>query len=196
MYWPLAAARGEAGSLTFDGEYCRASSAKTTGSVAISQKVTAICSGEYESNSAPFSWASFNAAAREPGKCTVSASVNRSHSPRAWRAPQVTALFLPVQPAGSGPASRTRTPGNDSAMARVRSVEWSSTTMISKSTPDCETSDCKQSARLASSLRAGMMTEIVGRSAIVSVVTIEEAGETSGPQGLKARTLDGIWRHG
>ena len=36
----------EAGSLTTDGGYCRASSEKTTGRVAISQNVTAICSGE------------------------------------------------------------------------------------------------------------------------------------------------------
>ena len=100
--------------------------------------------------------------ASDPGRWTVSASVNRSHWPRAWRAPVVTALFLPVQPAGSGPASITRTPGNDSAISRVRSVEWSSTTMISKSTPVCATSDSRQSARQASSLRAGMMTETGG----------------------------------
>ena len=41
----------------------------------------------------------------------MSASVNRSHSPCASRAPVVTALFLPVQPAGRGPASITRTLG-------------------------------------------------------------------------------------
>src|SRR3984957_12723283 len=104
----------EAGSLTFEGEYLRASYAKITGRVAISQKVTVICSGEYERNSVPFSRASANARASEPGKCTVSASVNSSHSPRALDAPVKTALFLPVQPSGRGPASVTRTLGNDS----------------------------------------------------------------------------------
>ena len=41
-------------SLSSDG-YCRASSAKMTGSVAISQKLPAICSGEYDSRSTPCS---------------------------------------------------------------------------------------------------------------------------------------------
>ena len=49
MYCPFAAAKEDAGSLTFEGGYSRANSAKTTGNVAISQNVTAICSGEYDS---------------------------------------------------------------------------------------------------------------------------------------------------
>ena len=112
-----------------------ASSAKITGITAFSQNPETICSGEYESNAAPFRWASARLRASDPGRCTVSASVNKSHSPRASRAPAVTALFFPVQPAGNEPASITRTFGNDVAISRVRSVEWSSTTMISKSHP-------------------------------------------------------------
>ncbi len=46
MYWPLAAAMGDAGSETIFGGYSQANSANTTGNTAISQKVTAICSGE------------------------------------------------------------------------------------------------------------------------------------------------------
>src|ERR1700722_580032 len=175
MYCPFAAATGERGSLTFDGGYCRASSAKTTGSVAISQKVTAICSGEYESSSAPCCWASDSARASEPSTWTVSASVNRSHWPRAWRAPVATALFLPVQPLGRGAASITLTFGNDPAISRVRSVEWSSTTMISKSTPVCATSDSRHVPRLASSLRAGIITDTMGASFPVCPVMVSAA---------------------
>src|SRR5437016_3646525 len=40
MYCPFAAAIGDVGSLTFAGGYCRASSAKTTGSVARSQTIS------------------------------------------------------------------------------------------------------------------------------------------------------------
>ncbi len=162
MYWPFAAANGDAGSETIPGGYCRANSAKTTGSTAISQKVTAICSGEYDNISALFSFASASARARDPNRCTVSASVNRSQLPLASRAPATTALFFPVQPAGSGPAEITRTPAKLLAISRVRSVEPSSTTMISQETPVCAVNDCRQSPRLASSFRAGMMIDTSG----------------------------------
>jgi len=84
------------------------------------------------------------------------------------RAPEVTALFFPVQPAGSGGASITRTVccGKDEAMARVWSVEWSSTTMISKGMPVCAISEARQAFNEASSLRAGTMIETVGESLV------------------------------
>src|SRR5882672_2380736 len=162
MYCPLAAATGDAVSHTFSGGYWRANSANTTGRVAISQNVTAICSGEYDNNSARFSCASATARESEPGRCTVSASVNSNHSPRASLAPATTALFFPVQPTGSGPGEITRTPEKLSAIERVRSVEWSSTTITSKVTPVWETSDCKQSPRHTSSFLAGTMIETSG----------------------------------
>src|SRR5215469_2577593 len=51
---------------------------------------------------------------------------------------------------------------NDFAISAVRSVEPSSTTMISKSISACVTSDSRQEARQASSFRAGTMTETTG----------------------------------
>src|SRR5215831_38010 len=110
MYWPFAAATGDAGSLTTFGGYWRASSANTTGKTAISQNVTVICSGEYESISALYCLASASARCRDPGRCTVSASVKRSHSPRPRAAPTTTALFLPVHPGGNGGGEITSTP--------------------------------------------------------------------------------------
>src|SRR5260370_38796335 len=98
MYCPLAAATAEFGSLTREGLYLDASSAKMTGITAFSQTLVTICSGEYESSAAPWRFASSRLRASDPGRCTVSASVNKSHSPFAARAPQVTALFLPVHP--------------------------------------------------------------------------------------------------
>src|SRR5579864_1480099 len=56
----------------------------------------------------------------------------------------------------------TRTRGNDCAICRVRSVEASSTTIISVSTPSCCTSDCRHGPSEASSLRAGTITETSG----------------------------------
>src|SRR5215472_8340779 len=107
MYCPLAAASGDFGSLTLDGGYCWANSAKTTGSTATSQKVTVICSGEYDNISTLFRFASATVLARDPGEWMVSASVKSNHWPRAAPAPVATALFFPVQPLGSGPASIT-----------------------------------------------------------------------------------------
>ena len=78
---------------------------------------------------------------------TVSASVNSNHSPRASFMPATRALFLPLQPDGKGPASITRTLGKDCAISRVRSVDPSSTTMISKLTPVWATSDSRQAPR-------------------------------------------------
>src|SRR5258706_680545 len=56
----------------------------------------------------------------------------------------------------------TFTCGNDVAMALVPSVEWSSTTMISKAIPCCATSDSKHNPRMSCSFRAGMITETAG----------------------------------
>src|SRR5271170_7393352 len=129
MYWPLAAATGELGSLTWDGRKLAASSAKITGIAAFSQKLCTICWGEYESMAAPWRLASAILRASDPGRWMVSASVKSSHWPRATLTPAVTALFLPVQSAGSGPASKTRTRAsfgelkNEEAIWRVRSVE-------------------------------------------------------------------------
>src|ERR1700722_18376860 len=44
--------------------------------------------------------------------------------------------------------------------------------MISNARPDCATSECRQSARQASSLRAGIITDTVGRWAFVSIAAI------------------------
>src|SRR5208337_3268332 len=91
------------------------------------------------------------------------ASVNSSHCPRACCAPAYTAFDLPLQPSGSGPASTSVTPANERAMSAVRSVEPSSTTMISNDTPCCPASDSRHPARQASSLRAGTITDTSGR---------------------------------
>jgi cytochrome c biogenesis protein CcmG, thiol:disulfide interchange protein DsbE len=104
--------------------------------------------------------------------CTVSASVNKSHSSRATSAPATMALFLPVQPGSGGLAFTTRTEGNDCAISRVWSVEASSTTIISKGTPDCAASDSRQAPRHASSLRAGTITDTVGPPDTISSATI------------------------
>jgi peroxiredoxin len=72
------------------------------------------------------------------------------------------AFVLPVHPAGNGPASITCTPAKDSAISRVRSLDPSSTTMISKLTPACSQSDCKHAPRQASSFLAGTVTDTVG----------------------------------
>src|SRR5215472_2652607 len=108
--------------------------------------------------------ASARARARDPGRWIVSASVKRSQLAVAARAPVATALFLPVQLAASRAASITQTLGNDAAISRVRSVDWSLTTMIWNETPSCETRDSIQEPRLASSLRAGMMIDTSGWS--------------------------------
>jgi hypothetical protein len=55
--------------------------------------------------------------------------------------------------------------------------------MISKATPDLVTRDWRQSAREASSLRAGTMIETCGGAVSVSVVTIEEADKTADLRG-------------
>src|SRR5579863_7968597 len=115
----------------------------------------------------------------------VSASVNRSQDPRAAQAPAVTAWFLPVHPGGSGPAGITRTLGNEAAISAVRSVEWSSTTMSSNGTPVCETRDWRQTPRLASSLRAGMITEIcgVGDDSVAGIIWFTVRGRDCGGGG-------------
>src|ERR1700728_28095 len=127
MYWPFAAAAGDLGLLTSDGRKLDANSAKITGITDFSQKLSTICSGEYESRAAPRRLAPARLRASDPGRWMVSASVNSSHSPRAALAPVATALFLPVQPTRSVAASVTRNRvcelENESAIARVRSVE-------------------------------------------------------------------------
>src|ERR1700731_494666 len=95
----------------------------------------------------------------------VSASVKRIQWPCEVLAPAQTALVLPVQPLANGGAAMTVTPGTDSAIVRVRSVEPSSTTRISISAPslsptsDCATSDRRQASMASSSLRAGITTD-------------------------------------
>jgi len=56
--------------------------------------------------------------------------VNSSHFPFAILAPLQQALHLPLHPSGSGSAVMTLTV-KLSAIVRVRSLEWSSTTIIS-----------------------------------------------------------------
>ena len=82
-------------SRTFWGGYCAASSAKITGITALSAKVTTTCSGEYESRSARSFFASSKARASDPGRCTVSASVNSSHGARACFGPGNHRIVLP-----------------------------------------------------------------------------------------------------
>src|SRR5258708_21746359 len=178
MYWPLAAAAGELGSLTSLGRAFDANSGKITGMTAFSQKAVTTCSGEYESNDTPSPRASSTARSSDPGKCTVSASVKSNHSPQAARAPVTTALFFPVQPLGRVPASTIRIEGNDEAISRVRSVEWSSTTMISKATPVCPTNEARHVHRQASSLRAGTITDTMGVCVMVSVAVIVSVAAT------------------
>ena len=55
----------------------------------------------------------------ESGEWTTSASVNRSHSPRAARTPCQQAQGLPTHPAGSGSPASTRTRGSPAAAARA-----------------------------------------------------------------------------
>src|ERR1019366_7246144 len=109
--------------------------------------------------SALASCASCKPRAIESGACLVSASVNSSHFPFAALAPLQAALHLPFQPGGNSSAPISFT-GRLSAMVRVPSVEWASTTMTSYAGPAWPTSDRKHSARQASSFRAGTMTEI------------------------------------
>src|SRR5690242_11269083 len=58
------------------------------------------------------------------------------------------------------------TPGKERAMARVASVEASSTTTISNSSPLWATSDSRHAARDPSSLRAGTITDTSGADLI------------------------------
>src|SRR5713226_7810542 len=95
--------------------------------MALSAKVTTTCSGEYDNKSACSFLASSKARASDPGRCTVSASVNNSHSARASFVPATTALFFPVQHfpvglLGTGPGEMTRTPAKRFAISRVRSA--------------------------------------------------------------------------
>src|SRR5271169_2968839 len=82
------------------------------------------------------------------------------------------ALFFPVQPEGGGAAFTTCTSGNDWAISPVRSVDASFTTMISKPTPVCDTSESRQAPRQASSFRAGTITDTVGVLVTVSGAAI------------------------
>jgi cytochrome c biogenesis protein CcmG/thiol:disulfide interchange protein DsbE len=74
----------------------------------------------------------------------------------------------------------------DDAMDQVPSVEWSSTTIISKSTPVCLMRELRQVSREASSLRAGTITETVSRgfSATSSFAGIRRIYYYSGVQRL------------
>src|ERR1700722_5305838 len=77
------------------------------------------------------------------------------------------ALFLPVHPGRSGSASITCTPGIDFAISFVRSVDWSLTTITSKLKPLWSLNESRQAPRLASSLRAGTITETCGAITMV-----------------------------
>ena len=55
----------------------------------------------------------------DPGRCTVSASVNSSHSPRAASAPDCAALHLPEQPSGER-AGVNDFPGRTPGPRRIR----------------------------------------------------------------------------
>src|ERR1035438_2447610 len=102
--------------------------------------------------SALASVASCKPRAIESGECLVSASVKRSHFPFAALAPLQAALHLPFQPGGNSSAMSTRTVGAPSfrivcervgaqklsAMARVPSVEWSSTTRSEEHTSELQ----------------------------------------------------------
>ena len=109
----------------------------TTGITARTANVPTTCSGEYDKS--PLSLVSLHRelCANDPGRCTVSASVNRSHAPRASLDRQTRRCsFRPGVPSilAQGPAAITRTPAKPWAISRVRSVEPSSTTMISNAT--------------------------------------------------------------
>ena len=109
--------------------------------------------------SAPF-WLPSNARASDPGRCTVSASVNKQPlRARCFRSGNDRiVLSRPTLPC-TVPAEITRTPAKLCAISRVRSVEPSSTTMISNATPVCAVKDCRQPPRLSSSFRAGIIIE-------------------------------------
>src|ERR1035438_2736026 len=113
----------------------------------------------------------------------VSASVKSSHGERAFLAPAITALFFPVQLLATISMGRTfgemtRTPGKPSAISRVRSVEASSTTVISKVTPVWVVSDSRQARRLDSSFRAGMIIETSGQRYAGTGVRMADRGLT------------------
>jgi peroxiredoxin len=83
-------------------------------------------------------------------------------------------LFFPVQPAGNGGAGKTEIWEKRWAISRVRSVELSSTTMISNATPVCPAKDARHAPREASSFLAGTMTETSGRVRTEREVSIRQ----------------------
>jgi len=93
----------------------------------------------------------------------VSASVNRTASPRDARKPCHHAPFFPIQPRGGCAPSLTESRGSAAdrrrRMARVASVELSSTTMISIGTPAWARSDLTHRSMFISSFRAGTTIE-------------------------------------
>ena len=113
--WPFAAAAGFAGSFTSSNENLFARRQYTYGIRDFSYHVSITCSGENETIAA-FSLAAIaRARAAESFSCTASASVNKSQSLFASRAPSQTALFFPTQPAGSSFVSSRRNLGMDRA---------------------------------------------------------------------------------
>src|SRR5580700_9839781 len=123
------------------------------------------CSGEKEISAALFSCAIWSARAVARGSSSASASVNSSQGLLASFAPRETALFFPIQPAGTSCVSskrkceilaiRLRT------ISAVLSVDWSLMTRIS-AISGCRASDSTQEAMTASSFRAGTMALIDG----------------------------------
>ena len=94
----------------------------------------------------------------------------RIEGPRAWvRASCQQAHCFPAQPGGRGAPSTMRSPGSVVASRRstspVPSVEPSSSTMTSRSTPRCVEAARTAASMPATSFRAGIRSVTLGRSA-------------------------------
>ena len=139
------------------------------GSVARSQNVPSSCPVQIDRASAPAPRAAVSADAVPAGACTESASVKRSHSPRAAAAPWTSAHGLPIQPSGSSAPRITRTFGwivaSRSRIAGVASVDRSSTTTTSTRAKRCSASDPTHASIERSSFRAGTIAVTVGSGA-------------------------------
>ena len=104
--------------------------------------------------------------ARASGERRTSASANTSSGWRAWPARTWHACCLPHQPGGSGGATRSRRRGSRcmcaATIAAVRSVEPSSSTTTSRSTPSLARAVSSEAPMLLSSSRAGISSETLG----------------------------------
>ena len=105
---------------------------------------------------------SARAVTKHLGWCMMSASVKSSMSPELTRRGLLHRVALSQPAAGQLGIVNHRDPRigsrRQSAIAPVRSVEWSLTTMTSSSTSSCCSTDCNAWARSCSSFRAGMIT--------------------------------------